>query len=57
MGMVAINSLTVLDIMDSKETDLKGEKLKRPKMFHPVLGYTMYPESCEKFAKYYQEFL
>ena len=57
MGMFrTYTSKTILDIMDSKVTEFKDQIKNRLKMFHPVLGYTIYPEYCEKFAKYYQEF-
>ena len=45
MGMFRTEeSRTIIDIMNSKVTDKKDKIIDRSKMFHPILGYTMYPE-------------
>ena len=44
----------IIDILNQSIGTQKDE-VNRQKFYHPLMGYTWYPELCEKGAQYYLE--
>ena len=45
------NIISIIDMSIGNEKDTKN----RVKLYHPVMGYTYYPELCEKCAEFYMK--